>query len=91
MFINTKLSEEDLEERLEELRLNPKDAIVTVYGFPGSPSGTILGDLSHKIKTRSLDYFMRRPTEYAGGVDVGLENDATTASFGGLTPWGETI
>lgn len=84
LFINTKLSQEDLEERMEELRTNPKDAMVTVYGMVGSPSGTILGDLADRIKYVELERVIGSATEYAGGVDVGLENDAMTAVFGGV-------
>lgn len=75
---------------MEELKNNPKDAIVTVYGYPGSPSGTILGDLTDNIQTVDLKYFENIPFEYSGGVDVGLENDATGAILGGLIHDGST-
>lgn len=87
--INTKLSKADIEERWAEEKTNPKDFIVTGYGYPGSPDGTILGDLVHLIKKRDMEYFITRPIEYAGGVDIGLEHDAMTASFSGLASTGE--
>lgn len=85
LFINEKLSNEDLQERLEELRVNPKDAIVTVYGYPGNPSGSILGDLTDRIERVTLNYVINQSIGFKGGVDVGLENDAMTAFFGSRT------
>lgn len=90
-LINTKLSEEDLEERWEEEKSNPKDFITTGYGYPGSPSGTILGDLYDKIERVSIDYFNTNVIEYGGGLDVGLERDATACVIGGITPNEELV
>ncbi len=89
--INDKLSQADIDERWEEEKSNPKDFQVTGYGYPGSPSGTILGDLAEKINERDLQYMVDNVIEFSGGVDVGLENDATTGSLIGLTPHGELI
>ena len=89
--INDKLSQEDIDERWEEETRNPKDFLVVGYGYPGSPSGTILGDLTDNIQERDINYFIQRATEYAGGVDVGVEYDATACTFGGMTPDGEII
>lgn len=50
----------------------------------GSPSGTILGDLTHRIKTIDLAEFINTLYEPEGGIDVGLTNDATCAQFGGM-------
>lgn len=83
--INTKLSKEDLAERWEEETQNPKDFIVTGYGYPGSPSGTILGDLTSNIQYVPFDFFKTQVQKYVGGVDVGLTNDATAAVLGGFT------
>lgn len=52
------MSEEDIEERWEEEERNPKDFATTGYGMVGSPSGTILGDLTHRIKTIDLATFI---------------------------------
>ena len=49
----------------------------------GSPSGTILGDLTHNIQYISLEEASKRVVKYIGGVDVGITNDATSAHFGG--------
>lgn len=91
LFINTKLSKADYAERMEELHRNPKDALVTVYGYPGSPSGTILGHLTHHIQERDIDYWNRNVGEVTGGVDYAVEKDATTAGLNGLCSWGEMI
>lgn len=82
--INGFLSEEDREERWAEEKRNPKDFTTTGYGMVGSPSGTILGDLTHKIKFITMDVFVNRLVSPEGGVDVGLTNDATAAVFGGM-------
>lgn len=91
IFINTKLSKADFAERMEELYNNPKDAIVTVYGYTGSPSGTILGHLTHHIKNRDLDYWNNNVGEVTGGIDFAVQKDATAAGLNGLTSWGEMI
>lgn len=91
LFINTKLSKADYKERMEELHRNPKDAIVTVFGYPGSPSGTILGHLTHLINNRDLDYWNMNVGDVTGGVDYAVQKDATTAGLVGITPWGESI
>lgn len=82
--INTFLSEQDIEERWEEEERNPKDFNTTGYGMVGSPSGTILGDLTHRINHISLEQFINTLYEPEGGIDVGLTNDATCAVFGGM-------
>ena len=81
--INTKLHEADIEERWAEKDTNPKDFITTGYGMVGSPSGSILGDLTDNIQYISFEEFERSITETTAGVDVGLTNDATACVFGG--------
>lgn len=90
--INSKLTWEDVQERWEESITNPKDFITTGYGYPGSPTGTILGDLVHLIQFRDYEAFHRECVEFDGGVDVGLTNDATAAVFGGWDrKWNEWL
>lgn len=75
--INDKLSQADLDERWEEETSNPKDFIVTGYGFPGSPSGTILGDLVANIQFIEYEKALGLVKDFTCGIDIGLTRDAT--------------